>query len=182
MRVEVKKYEDNWQDIKDTAMTTIGKDKGKYPESNWKKSILLAEHSPIRNGIFRIKIYGIPAWVATHLVRHHMGVEKFVGTQRTDRTGIDRGKLPQSALVDMDLLLNFQAVINISRKRLCSQASKETREAWKMVLNAIKDLEPELFESSVRECVYRGFCPEMRGCGFVSTDQYKKDLETYRKK
>lgn len=182
LKVEVKRHYGDWQGIKDTAMTTVGKDAGKYPDTNWKKKILLAEHSPIRNGMFRIKIYNIQSWVATHLVRHHVGVEKFVQTQREDRTGVDRGSLPQNALVDMDILMNFQAIINISRKRLCSQASKETREVWQMILDAIKDLEPELYESSVKECVYRGFCPEMRGCMYSETEQFKKDLEIYRRK
>ena len=31
MRVEIKWAEDMWQQIKDAAMTTIGKDKGGYP-------------------------------------------------------------------------------------------------------------------------------------------------------
>ena len=42
------RHEDNWQEVKDAAMNTVGKDKGVYPTSAWKKKILLSEHSPIR--------------------------------------------------------------------------------------------------------------------------------------
>ena len=49
MKVEVAKYEDMWQEIKNSAMFTIGKDTGKYPNDVWKKKMLLSEHSPIFN-------------------------------------------------------------------------------------------------------------------------------------
>jgi thymidylate synthase ThyX len=42
---------------------------------------------------------------------------------------VPRDELPQGSLNDMDMTCNAQAFINISRKRLCSRASKETREA-----------------------------------------------------
>ena len=32
----------------------------------------------------------------------------------------------------------------------------------------------------VRECVYRGFCPEMFGCGYDKTEAYAKELYKYR--
>lgn len=50
MRVEIKWAEDMWQQIKDATMTTIGKDKGSYPDHDWKLKLLMAEHSPIRLG------------------------------------------------------------------------------------------------------------------------------------
>ena len=71
--------------------------------------------------------------MATHFARHHVGVEKWIKTQRTDRTGIDRDELPQGALVDMELEANAQALINLSRKRLCNQASPETREVMQEI-------------------------------------------------
>lgn len=87
LRVEVRHYEDMWQTIKNATMTTIGKDKGKYPDSQWKKDILRAEHSPIRLGYFIIKIYNAPQFVHGHLVRHHVGVTPFISTLRSDRNG-----------------------------------------------------------------------------------------------
>jgi thymidylate synthase ThyX len=77
---------------------------------------------------------------------------------------------------------NFQSFINISRKRLCGCASKETREVWNIIKDAIEKVEPELASRMVRECVYRGFCPERkRCCGYVNTAAYQKRLEEYRR-
>lgn len=46
--IEWFKHEDNWQEIKDAAMNTVGRETGKYPTSEWKRKIIKAEHSPIR--------------------------------------------------------------------------------------------------------------------------------------
>lgn len=179
VRVEVKWHEDMWQSIKDATLTTIGKDKGKYPDSEWKRKLLMAEHSPIRIGHVIIKIYDAPQFVHGHLVRHHNGVTPFVSTLRSDRNDYDevpnRNTL-QSATYD----INFQAFISISRKRCCTCASYETRYVWNKVLETIKEIEPELYSVCVRECVYRGFCPEMFGCNYHKTKAFEKELEEYR--
>ena len=182
MRVEILNYKDNWQAIKNAAMNTIGKDNGKYPSSEWKTNILHAEHSPIRLLMFTIRFYDIPYWIVGHFVRHKIGVEHFVSTQRTDRTGINRNELPQNNPVDYTMVANAQALINISRKRLCHQASPETRQAWLMVREALDNVgESELAQAMIPECVYRGFCPEIRSCGLVNRDFYKEILGQYRR-
>ena len=181
MKVEIIDYHDNWQKVKDRAMNTIGKESGKYPSSEWKKKILLAEHSPIRELKFTIRFTDIPYFVVMHLVRHKIGVEHYVSTQRTDRTGVDRNELPQNNLVSYTMVADAQALINISRKRLCGQASKETRDAWRMVVDAIENIgEFELASVMTPECEYRGFCPEMRSCGYVNTKRFNEALEEYR--
>ena len=76
---------------------------------------------------------------------------------------------------------NAQAVMFISRRRLCSQASPETRAAWQLVVDEIAKVEPEVASCCVPECVYRGFCPEFKPCGFFGSPAYKKMLENYRK-
>ena len=50
MHVVIKWHVDMWQEIKDSALFTIHKHNGKYPTSKWKNDILMAEHSPIRDG------------------------------------------------------------------------------------------------------------------------------------
>ena len=179
MKAELINYRDNWQAVKNAAMNTIGKEGGQYPSSEWKRSILLAEHSPIRLLTFTIRLTDIPYWVSVHLTRHKVGVEHFVGTQRTDRTGIDRDELPQSALVSHTMVINAQALINISRKRLCNQASFATREIWRTVIDQIGEHEPELANLCVPECVYRGLCPEMRPCGYFISKAYCELREDY---
>ena len=168
-----------WRDCADACRTTVGKEAGNgEPSSSWKKRILLAEHSPIRVMRFNHVIREVKSWVATHLTRHSVGFTPFVTTQRGDRTGIPRDALPQGALVDIRIDANAQAIINTSRKRLCTQASLETRQAWRKFLDELE--EPELLSVCVPECIYRGFCPEFEPCGYVNTNEYRRDLLAYR--
>lgn len=178
-----------WNRALNAARRTIGKEPlDKEPSNSWEAKMLLSEHSPIRLVEFEWTWEGIKQWVTTHIVRHHEGCEKMVHSQRGDRRsileeyGIDiRDKLPQGAFNDMDMTANAQALINISRKRLCSCASKETREAWKQVQEAIRRVDPIMAEKMVPECIYRGFCPEfMNPCGYSKTSQFEKALKKYR--
>lgn len=130
MNIDSFKHEDNWQDVKDSTMTTVGKQTGKYPDSNWKKRLIMSEHSPIRRLKFYWKWTDLKSWVSVHMVRHKIGIEHWVKSQRSDRTGISRDELPQAQLIEHACETNAQALIYISRKRLCSNASKETREAY----------------------------------------------------
>lgn len=181
MKVKIKKYEDNWQEIKDAALFTIHKNKGKYPTSEWKKKILMAEHSPIRLGRFLISLYDAPSFVIGHLVRHHIDFTPFVSSLRSDRTKYKDDKVPdRNTPNNVRFDMNFQTAINISRKRLCNCASKETRETWQLVKDKIAEVEPELASCMVKECIYRGFCPEMFSCGYDKTETFKKELKEYR--
>lgn len=176
----------SWKRVLNAARRTIGKKPiDKEPSNSWKAKLLLAEHSPIRLLEFDWTWGEIQQWVTTHLVRHHEGCEKFVHTQRVDRNpkleGLSRDELPQGLLNDMDMTANAQALINISRKRLCSCASKETREAWKQVKEAIREVDPIMADKMVPECIYRGFCPEfINPCGYANTKKYQDDLIKYR--
>lgn len=181
MKVDIFEHADNWQGIKDATMNTIGKTTGKYPDSEWKRKLIMSEHSPIRRLKFYWRWADLKYWVSVHLVRHKIGIDHWVNTQRTDRTGINRDELPQGALVNHAAEADAQALINISRKRLCMCASPETRQAWQNVKDEVEKVEPELASCMVRECVYRGFCPEMFPCGFSKTESYKKELAEYRK-
>jgi hypothetical protein len=170
-----------WRDIADAANTTVGKEAGeKEPSSNWKIRILLAEHSPIRQLIIKSKWYDLMYWISVHIVRHKIGIEHWVRTQRTDRTNINRNELPQSSFVEHEIEANAQAIINISRKRLCNMASPETREAWREFLNSFKDKQPELYSVCVCDCLYRGWCYEFKSCGYHKTQDFKNKLKEYR--
>lgn len=174
----------SWKRALNAARRTIGKAPlSKEPSKSWEAKMLLAEHSPIRLVEFDWTWKDIMQWVTTHLVRHHEGCEKYVHSQRGDKRvlPVPRNELPQGALNDMDMTANAQAIINISRKRLCSCASKETREAWKQVVEAIRKVDPVLADKCVPECLYRGFCPEfMSPCGYSKTKKFEEDLQRYR--
>lgn len=180
MKIDIFKRDDNWQEIKDATMNTIGKTTGSYPTSDWKRRLLMSEHSPIR----RLKLYwrwvDLKYWVSVHIVRHKIGIEHWISTQRSDRTGKNRDDVGQGAPVNHACEADAQALINISRRRLCHCASPETREAWKAVKDRVSTVEPELASVMVKECVYRGFCPEMFSCGYHKTKAYKDELKSYR--
>lgn len=184
MNVKIKYHTDKWQEIKNAAMNTIGKKEGKYPDSKWKRRLLLSEHSPIRKLNISWIWTGLKYWVSVHLVRHKFGIEHFISTQRDDlvqrEDNISRDEIGQGALVNHECEANAQAIINISRKRLCFKASPETRQAWQEVKNSISVVEPELAECMVKECVYRnGLCPEMKSCGYNKSDAFKHELKKY---
>ena len=183
IKVTVTDVGGSYRDVADAARTTIGLEEGnKEVSDNYMLRMYRAEHSPIRLREFKIVIENCPSWVATHFVRHHIGVEKFVSTQRTDRTGVDRNKLPQDSPVRLQMNCNAQAMINISRKRLCNQASKETRMIWKKVLEELRKIDKPLYDSCVSECIYRGHCPEYKGCGYNKTTNFDIELSIYRGK
>lgn len=181
MKISVFNHTYNWQDIKDCAMTTVGKQTGKYPDSNWKRRLIMSEHSPIRRLVFYWKWSDLKTWVSVHFVRHKFGIEHWVKTQRSDRTGIPRDELPQAQLIEHACEANAQALIYISRKRLCANAAPETREAWQAVKDEVANAEPELASCMVKECIYRGFCPEFNSCGYANSDEYQQELAEYRK-
>ena len=147
-------------------MTTTSKEAGpNEPSSEWKRKLLLCEHSPIRRGSISRKWEEIPYAISTHFVRHHEGCEKWVATERTDRTGIDRAGVSQMNPVMMEMEANIQALINISKKRLCSCADPTTRKYWEKVLEAIAEYDEDIAWAMVPECVRDGGCPEYKSCG-----------------
>lgn len=162
---EIIKIKGDWQEVVDDCRTTVGKPPlGREPSTEFRRKILIAEHSPIRSMSVKWRWTGIKSWVATHWVRHKW--ECFVRSQRSDRTGVDRDKLPQDAPVDFTGEANAQALIDTMRKRLCYQASPETRAYAEDLKAALRDVQPELSDVLVPNCVYRCGCPEMQTCGY----------------
>ncbi len=160
---EIIKIKGDWSEVVDDARSTVGKESlGHEPSGEFKRKILLAEHSPIRDIIVKWKWSSIPSWVATHWVRHKW--ECYVKSQRTDRTGIDRTKLPQDAPVDFTGEANAQHLIDTMRKRLCYQAAPETRKYAEDFKRSLHEHEPEISDVLCPNCVYRCGCPEMRSC------------------
>lgn len=173
----------SWERVVDAARMTSNKPPlGREPSDAWKRKAILSEHSPIRLLEFDVVIKDLPYWVSVHLVRHKVGLEFFVTTQRDDRCDneVPRGKKPQDALVTMQISGNAQAFINVSRKRLCMQASPETRKAWILVKEAIRRVDPIVADAMVPECVYKGYCYEMKPCGYAETSIFENELKRHR--
>jgi len=181
MKVINVKRKGAWREVADSARTTIHMEPGTgEPKSSWKRKMLLCEHSPIRQLFISAKWIDLPYWVSVHLVRHKIGIEHWVRTQRSDRTGENRGEKPQSAPVEHEILADYQAMINISRKRLCRQSSPETRQAWSALLEEVRNIDPELAEVCVPDCIYRGWCMEYKSCGYHKTEEFQTKLAAYR--
>lgn len=158
----------SWNDVKKAALFTVGKTAKTDADSGWVRSILSAEHSPIREKVYHIEIYGIPYWIANHFRTHFIGCNYYISTSREDRTAAQtpRSELSQDAPVDLLISANAQALINISRKRLCGKAHKETREIWQSVVALMRDVDEVMASFMVRECFYRGgICHEDEPCG-----------------
>lgn len=168
MNVEVLKHptEDDWALCKTCALTTVWKESKKTPTDEWKIMILKAMHSPIRTLQFCFRLSDIPYWVSTHLVRH-VHATPFVSSQRDDRQNMyERESARQDAPVTMCWYMNAEELINIAHKRLCMQASKETRELVKAICDKVIELNPEFKDVLVPNCAYRGgVCSEFNCCG-----------------
>ena len=127
------------------------------------RRMLQCEHSPIRVVKFWAKIEGIKTFVSVHLVRHKIGVEHFVQSNRDDRGG--DAVVTRDTEIQHGMDLDAQALISMSRKRLCLNSHRDTVATWTRLRKAIKEIEPDMADFMVPECVYRnGLCPELRMC------------------
>ena len=171
MKVIVKANTDI-QVVAEAAAETQGLEPTALTVDKWLKW-LHSEHSMIRVYQISIELIGIPYYVSVHLVRHKIGVEPFVRSQRDtsiNPVDYDRRKAPQDALVNHRMILNPQAIINISHVRMCNNADVATREVWHNVYQAIKEHEnpyiSAIAEVMMPRCEYRGgVCHELRPCG-----------------
>lgn len=160
MKTKIVKVKGDWVEVKNDARFTMGKEPtDKEPSSEWKRKMLVSEHSPIRALIFKWQWLNMKHWVTVHWVRHKW--EKMVQTQRSDRTGINRDKLPQDEPQNFQGEANVQHLIDTERKRLCFLSSPEAREYGEDLKVAISEIDRETGDNLVPNCVYRGGCPEL---------------------
>lgn len=170
--VEILKHptQDDWMLCKKCTLVTVGKDSEKPPTDEWKRKILKARHSPIRVLEFIFRLKGIPSWVSVHLARHIHAVP-FIKTQRNDRQdNYDRNKASQDTPVDMCWLINAEELMVVANKRLCFQASPETREVVQAICDEVVKVNPEFEEFLVPMCYWKnGKCDEFNCCGLNET-------------
>ena len=85
------------------------------------------------------------------------------------------------APTDLMCIINAEAIVNMSHKRLCKKASTETREIWWKMVDELYDVDPALANNCVPQCVYRGgICPEHKPCGFIHTMTGTEILNAYK--
>lgn len=153
--------------VKQCTLVTIGKEAKTPPTDEWKRKMLEARHSPIRELRFVFLLTNIPYWVSVHLVRHHVGCQPYVRSQRNDRQSeYDRTKAPQDAPVDMMWSMNAEALMTIANKRLCYKASPETRSIVMQMCSLVTSSNPEFELFLAPMCDYHGrVCHEFESCG-----------------
>ena len=171
MKVNIRPISNSYS-VRLGAEVTQGKPIVSLSVETWKKW-LHSEHSMIRNYWLEVELTDIPYYVSVHLVRHKFGVEHFVRSQRPDSynpVGYDRRAARQDSLVNHLMVLNPQALINISQVRLCKKADIATREVWTKVSYAILDHHDPyvsaIYGVMMPRCEYRGgICYELKPCG-----------------
>lgn len=164
---KITKVNADWTDVKNECRNTVNKEATeKEPTIDFKRKILISEHSPIRLIEIKWRWEGIKSWISVHFARHWLGWDKWISTQRNDRTGVDRDKSPQDTPVNYDGKGNAQALINVARFRLCNSAHPETRAYMEDLKESIHEFEPELSDVMQRNCIYRGGCPEFNPCPY----------------
>lgn len=155
----------DWRGVKRRALVTMGYSKVVTPPTKeWKHKILEARHSPIRRLHFSFDIT-CPYWVSVHLCRH-IHAQPFVRSQRNDRQdGYDRNSAPQDAPVNMIWDMNAEELMVIANKRLCKQASEETRYVVRLMCEQVLEHHPEFSGLLVPACAHNGgVCHEIFSC------------------
>ena len=166
MKTKILKIKGDWEEVVNDCRATVKKSPlGHEPSRAFRKKILIAEHSPIRDIIVKFMWPDIPYWVAMHWKTHRW--ESRVDSQRPERQSrYDREEAPQKAPVDFYGDPNAQHLIDTWRKRLCRLASPETRGYAEDFKVTLRPHEPEIAAVLVPNCVYRCGCPEMQTCGW----------------
>lgn len=176
MKTTIKEFNVNWLAIKNACRQTVSMgDSELEPSSEWKRKLLLCRHSPLRLGNVLWKSEDVLFYVMGHIVRHNVGCTPFVATSREDRTGIPREERKQTDLVDMQMVANIEALLNISERRLCLCADKNTIVYWQSVLDAVKEYDSDIFWACVPQCIRCGSCIEpFSNCKFY--ENFSKNL------
>ena len=168
MKIEMWEHptEEDWMKAKDRALVTVGKKAVNPPDFEWKVKMLRCRHSPIRKLPFSFYISDMPYWLHVELVRHHVGFQPYVKSQRDDRNNneVPRGKKPQDAPVNMIIDLNAETLMTIMNKRLCGAATKEMQELMLTIRKEVIKTNPEFAEFLVPMCLYHNRCNEFVSC------------------
>ena len=168
MKVEVLEHptDIDYLKAKQRALVTIGLKSNKVPDMEWRIKMLNCRHSPVRKLPFSFYISDVPYWLHVELVRHHVGMEKWVKSQRDDRCNneIPRGKKPQDTPVNMIIDLNAESLMTLMNKRLCGNASKKMQELMLMIRAEVLKLNPEFKEFLIPMCLYLHRCNEFCSC------------------
>lgn len=170
VQIEIKKI----TDISDAHLAIESTMRDGFEAKCTLDQLYLWEHSPSRTQLFWVVLRGVPTKVSVHFVRHAaVGQQHFVMSNRSDRGGEGDEVVTRNSPVNHRMMLNAQHLIDMSRRRLCYQASWETHQVMEGIRTGMKDLDPALAKYMVPNCVYRGgYCCEPKPCGKYKVRRY----------
>lgn len=173
----------SWERALRMCRNTVWKDVTyKEPSDQFKHDLCKAEHGPLALVEYYIHQPEIKYWMTAHFTRHKFGVTWGQGSSRDDRHNnpVPRDELPQGTLVPLDCQINALELIYMSRRRLCGQASAETRKRMAEILEAVAKVDPIVVKYCVPNCFYRGHCPEKFKCGLIDSQKGKAEFKFYK--
>ena len=190
MKTEIIKIKGDWEEVANDCRATVSKGElGHEPSKEFKRRLMISEHDPIRDIIVKFR-WWIKYWSAMHWKTHIW--RSRTNTQRNDRQDdYDRDEEPQCHRVEFIGDANAQHLIDTMRKRLCFMAAPETREYAEDLKAKLREVEPELSDVLVPNCVYRCGCPENGKCKFyenavrkypdMASTEIQKRYDTFNK-
>lgn len=132
------------------------------------EKIYKCRHSPMRTQMFVVRMYDIPTFVSVHLVRHKIGCEHYVTSNRDDRGGSKEED--RYTPVNHMMLVNAESLITLAHKRLCLKTHVLTRKVMELICLAVGDVDEDLLVHLTPLCVYRsGVCQELKCCSLGPT-------------
>lgn len=169
IKVEILRHpeQEDWERCYMLALNTMGKKYvGTEVTDKWKAKILKAKHSPIRTLMFTIRLT-IPSYVSVHFVRHKIGVEHYVRSQRNDRQNkYDRECAPQNMIVSHIMEINAEQLMFMANRRLCGMADATTRYVMQAICRGVEYMNPEFKGHLKPMCEQIHECPEFKSCGY----------------
>ena len=75
-----------------------------------------------------------------------------------------------------------EGVSRQENRQLYATLVKQNGFSKEQYIEELKKIDEPLYRCCVKECVYRGFCPEFKSCKYDKTKAFEKELEEYHKK
>ncbi len=75
--------------------------------------------------------------------------------------------LPNACCSSIHVSINYHALIDLAKERLCSRAQWEIRELVGRMKDAVKEVSPKLAGYLQPKCYWLQRCPEIKSCGKV---------------
>jgi len=79
--------------------------------------------------------------------------------------------LPNACTSSIHMTINYHALIDLAKERLCSRAQWEIRELVKKLRKSVSEVSPKLAGYLQPKCWWLKRCPETKSCGYWRDDR-----------